>query len=341
MMERTDTMVKVRPAFGQRLRRVVPFLVSAGCVGLLLLLFWSRIPDVVRALGAADPTILVLAGGAYLLSIWALSARLSVIFRAFGIREALFRFFLFTIVGVFFNSFLPTAFGGDVVKASYAAGRTNRFGEAILATLVDRAIGLIGVLLVGSLGLSFYPAIQVATPVRWLPMVALLVLAVLMVACRVEHWVRWVLGWLERVPVIKRPELMGPIRATLDLLGAPPVLALAIGLTLASVTLSSLSLMAAARALGVNSSFTTFLLLMPVFTLASMLPSINSIGVREATFVIILRGMVPEEKALALSLVFYGLGMACGGIGGVVFVLRKQLKLDLNSAVTSRLMGHS
>ena len=320
-------------------RRATPFLVSGGCIGLLLLLFWGRVPDVISAIGMATPEMLAVAGGCYLLSIWVMSARLYVMFRAVGIRDAFFRFFLLTLIGLFFGSFLPTTVGGDVMKASYAAGRTNRLGDAIVATLGDRAVGFISVLLVGSIAVAFHPTLLPSAPVQWLPVAALLGLIVLMTVFHSERFVQWTLCSLEQLPIICRPELMQLARATLGVLRAPMLLSLGLALGLVSVMLSSLTLLAAARSLGIDSDLIVLLLLLPVMVLASLLPSINGVGVREVTFVFVLRGTMPEEKALALSLLFYGLGMACAAIGGLVFLLRRPLGLELSRTISSKMLG--
>jgi hypothetical protein len=63
---------------------------------------------------------------------------------------------------------------------------------------------------------------------------------------------------------------------------------------------------------------------------------VNGIGVREAGFVVVLRGIVPEEQALALGIMFYVVGMACSAIGGLVFLARKPLGLGLSPSLTAR-----
>jgi len=44
-------------------------------------------------------------------------------------------------VGCFFNNFLPTSIGGDMVKGYYIAKRTNRKMESLSAILMDRLFG--------------------------------------------------------------------------------------------------------------------------------------------------------------------------------------------------------
>lgn len=312
------------------LRRAAPFAVSVACLGLLLWLFGGRLPAVWQAVRAVNPWALVLAGLAYLLALYVLSARIGLVCRFFGIHQPTYRFFLYTLVGFFFNNFLPTSMGGDLLKSGYMAGRSGRLAEALLATFIDRVIGAAGIILAGSLGIFFFPSLGAGAGVLWLPAAIAASLVAVVLTLRVERWVARALGWLQRAPLAERLRLPVLARAMVDLARAPGALTLALLLTLASVVVSALALWITARALGIETGLLTFLLLVPVMTVASMLPSINGVGVREATFVVVLRGLVPEEEALALAIVFYGLTLGCSLLGGVTFLLRRPLGLTLS-----------
>jgi hypothetical protein len=69
------------------LRRVVPFAVSAACLGLLAALFQDRLPAVVGALRGADPVALAVASIVYLLVFYVLAVRMRVVLRALGVDQ--------------------------------------------------------------------------------------------------------------------------------------------------------------------------------------------------------------------------------------------------------------
>jgi len=48
-------------------------------------------------------------------------------------------------LGLFYNNFLPSAVGGDLIRAWYVTKHTHRRFEAALSVFVDRVIGLIGI----------------------------------------------------------------------------------------------------------------------------------------------------------------------------------------------------
>lgn len=50
------------------------------------------------------------------------------------------------LVGWFYNNFMPSSIGGDLIRAWYVTKHTDRKFEAALSVLVDRAIGLVATL---------------------------------------------------------------------------------------------------------------------------------------------------------------------------------------------------
>jgi len=320
---------------GGRVRRVAPLLVSAACVGLLVWVLRDRLPAVWQAMGATDPSIVALALLAFPLAWYALALRIAVVFRAFGFGQSSFRFFLYTLVGNFFDLFLPTNIGGDVVKAGYAAGGTNRVAAAFLATFLDRALGLLGTVLVGSVGLFFFPAFEAGPAALVLGVGVVTALAALMLVGGADRWTEPLLSRLERAALAKRLRVAAVARAVLDLFRTPRIALLTLLLSLCAHALSTLSLWLSARALGIETAYPTLLLVVPVITLAALVPSIKLVGAREAALVVVLQAMMPEAQALALTIVSSGVRLAWSGVGGLVFLLRKPLGLSLPKRANS------
>lgn len=74
-----------------------------------------------------------------LLSAW----RWQLLLRVQEIALSFRRVFALTMIGVFFNFFIPGGTGGDAVKMFYLVNETpGRRGKALLSVLVDRLIGL-------------------------------------------------------------------------------------------------------------------------------------------------------------------------------------------------------
>src|SRR3954451_11530365 len=124
-------------------------------LGLLYLLF-SRV-DVSRLWGVArqaSPAWLVMALVLYLAMVLSSAVRWGVLLRAqhvqlpFGFLTQSF------LVATFFNNFLPSNIGGDVIRIADTAPLAGSKTLAATVVLIDRGIGLLGLALVSALGAS-------------------------------------------------------------------------------------------------------------------------------------------------------------------------------------------
>ena len=82
-------------------------------------------------------------------------------------------------------------------------------------------------------------------------------------------------------------------------------------------------------ALGLNShiSLKLVLLAVPVASIAGMLPSINGMGVREMSLVIILRPFIGDDKALAIAFLWLCMILSVALIGGIIYPLMGLYKI--------------
>lgn len=78
--------------------------------------------------------------------------RWQLLLRVQDIQLSFHRVFALTMVGVFFNFFIPGGTGGDAVKIFYLVKETpGRRGKALLSVLVDRLIGLLALIVFAGL----------------------------------------------------------------------------------------------------------------------------------------------------------------------------------------------
>ena len=77
-----------------------------------------------------------------------------------------------------------------------------------------------------------------------------------------------------------------------------------------------------AEGMGIDISFATLLVLCPVLFLVTIVPvSLNGIGLREATFVVVLGSAgMSREDAFALGLAYFAVGLVTGALGGLALL---------------------
>ncbi len=88
------------------------------------------------------------------------SIRWNALMRALDIHLPQARTFVLSMVGSFYNTFMPGSTGGDLLKAYYASKHTPHRTHAVLSVLIDRIIGLLALIILGGLmaTLSYYLA---------------------------------------------------------------------------------------------------------------------------------------------------------------------------------------
>src|SRR3954465_15508828 len=132
-------------------------LLSLGkaAVSIVLLFFLFSRVDVGRLWSAARSASIpwLLFGLAlYYLVITLSSWRWSVLLEAQGLSLPLRRLMGSFFVATFFNNFLPSNIGGDVIRIADTAGPAKSRTLAATVVLIDRGLGLLGLVLLAALG---------------------------------------------------------------------------------------------------------------------------------------------------------------------------------------------
>lgn len=83
------------------------------------------------------------------------SYRWHELLKAVDVPMGIGRAFVINMVGSFYNSFLPGSTGGDAFKAYYASKQTPHRTRAVMSVLVDRAVGLLALIILGGTTATF------------------------------------------------------------------------------------------------------------------------------------------------------------------------------------------
>jgi uncharacterized protein (TIRG00374 family) len=242
------------------------------------------------------------------------------------------------LIALLLGQVLPTAVGGDAVRAVDLTRRTGEPAEAVSSVVVDRVVGLaaLGVLaaagaLAGGSGIGRGTAVALG-----LGVVALTALAGFAVfSRRLQPLLR------RCAPLAARLRMEGSLRALYRALHAyrshPGTLAWVFALGVVAQGMRAVSIGFLAQGMGLDLSFATLLVLCPVLFLVTVVPvSLNGIGLREATFVVVLGSAgVSREDAFALGLAYFAVGVLTGALGGVA-LLHRALKRERGRTGESR-----
>lgn len=268
---------------------------------------------------AADLRLYALALALALVGIFMRAARWLGLLRAVGARVPARRAVYLYFVGAFFNTFLPTGFGGDVVRVlEIGDGATS--AQAAGTALVDRLTGFIMLFV---LALAALPWAYGLLPANLAWAIGGLALAVLAGSALLfeGRLIRRLTGRLPRAISPAGDAWIGRTYAVITAVGWRGIagaLAWSLAFNLQLIVANGL----VARALGLSVSPWVFFAFVPVTTAALLAPiSISGLGVREGLYVLLFGQVdVGQTAAVALSLGVYSLDVAMGLIGGALYL---------------------
>ncbi len=235
------------------------------------------------------------------------------------------------LVASFFNNFLPSNIGGDVIRISDTARLAGSKTLATTVILVDRGLGLMALVLVAALGataaVQLHPAAAAPIWPIWL-------------------WAGFLVGAAATAPAVFAPDGFGRLLQPLTvfhpewvgeridtLTGAlsrfrdkPSALAGCFGGAVFVQATMVVFYFVTAYALHLNLAFSDISVIVPISFVVQMLPvSVNGFGVREATFSFYFSRIgQPIESAVLMSLVAQALIMLFSLTGAAVYVWRSK-----------------
>jgi uncharacterized protein (TIRG00374 family) len=305
----------------------VKILVSGG------LLYWllSKIDrgQLWDRLQSASPMWLAVALGLYLvmilISAWRWHRLLDAQHITVGFRHLTGSF----LVATFFNNFLPSNIGGDVIRIRDTAAAAGSKTKAATIVLLDRAIGLVGLVFVAALAATLATELGDREPFNplwlWVAMAAGAAgIGVVVFSPRLIHTLLAPLRlfhqeWVE----LRITRLMHSLEKFAQ---APMALLQCFGGSLAVQGVLIGFYAALAHAMHIPMPAVHLAVLIPMSFIVQMLPlSVNGFGVRESIFAFYFSGLgLPRESAIALSFLGAVLIMLFSMSGAGVMALRRK-----------------
>lgn len=295
---------------------VLRVLVSAGA---LAFLFWKiGLGETLAVLGQADLCYLLAAFLLFVISLVIRTCRWFVLLRGLALGIPFGRLVHLYFVGAFFNAFLPTGFGGDVVRALELSGDTNT-SAAVGTVLLDRMSGLLVLFAMGLIALPF-------TFTRLEPWLAGLLVGIaggglLAGALVLEgRFLRRVTGRLPSVFSLRGEGFLAQVYAAVTGCGRRAVLE-ALGVSLVFNVVNVLINWLCGLAVGIPQGPGFYFIVTPLISVTLLVPvSISGLGVRDWVAVALFGSVgVDANTAAAMSLSIYLVSAAAGLVGGMLY----------------------
>lgn len=230
------------------------------------------------------------------------------------------------LAAMFFNMFLPTRFGGDVVRIWDGSKRSKSLVKSSAVVLVDRATGIIVLFLFALVAALFRLDMARQVPVIW----AALALGLIGLAGVAFFFLPVFGGWLKKLPergIVKRLKHKAiEFRTTVIAYKNKPreftrATAWAVLLQMNVILFYFLI----GRALHLTIPLLDYFIFIPLVLLIQIIPiTINGLGLREGAYIEIFKFYgIPVESAWSFSIIEVAFGLILGLIGGAIYISRK------------------
>jgi hypothetical protein len=279
--------------------------------------------------------------------------RWGLLLRAQGVKLSPGSVFMYYMIGMFFNSFLPSTVGGDVVKVYYLSRFTKKGPAALASVAVDRLMGVGGMCVMAVVALLFGAGkLRAAIGPKKAASIFLIVggvsagLILFFLVVFSERLLRWLTALIPWAAF--RKKITDVHDALCVYRGQSPVLVktLLISTVIWVIIVTDTWLISRVfRATIPPISIWYFFLFIPTISVIMSLPiSFSGLGTREAAFILFFGSLacldpdglhpdVAKRHALMLSLNFYFVSLAASLVGGVIYILKDQLRFHRGEVV--------
>ncbi len=306
------------------LRGIVRFSIRALVSALLLIWLFSRIDarKVLHSFSLIPFEAWALAFFLYILSQVLSSIRWYVIVTTLGFRKSFFTILKYYFVGMYFNLFLPTAIGGDVLKVFFLARGKESKLKAGFSIFSDRIFGFWAMFVLGGTACLTHPGLL---PWKWQFLVVSIFLSSILFAifAPILRGILRVLsnGLFKKSTLFKA--IFQKVEALLIFWKHPVVLFKALFLSIILQLCGMYGAYLLGKGLLIPLNFDFYLAVIPLISVLTIIPiSVSGIGLREGGFALFfgIRN-VPMEKAITLSLGVFAIQAISALVGGGFYIL--------------------
>ncbi len=313
------------------MRHIKTILKALISISLLFYLVYTADPKkiaevFVNILRADGIFYLILAITLAMSSVLILSIRWKVLLIVYNIRVKLKKLFSFYLIGLFFNNFLPTSIGGDIVRIMKIVRVAGDKTQGTASVIIERIVGMASTLIMATLALTIISQQFKNQKLLIISFSLLLLITIFFASIISERIFSLLKRILNKITVFKiGDKLIKLFEAIHVFRNRKDVLFKILALSFLSQTIIVFLNYSIVLALELSVDLSYLFIVIPVTFLLTMLPSINGIGIREGGYVFLL-GKVGISGAGAITLSFLNLlcFIALSLIGAILFIFEKR-----------------
>jgi len=309
-------------------------LISIALISILLYIMGDKYGEIFRVLKGTRIPILCLSFIAFLCAITIASLRLMLIMMTQGIHLTFPSVISLTFIGFFFNNFLPTSIGGDVIKAYYISKMGLEKATAFTSVFIDRMLGLFSMIFITFFALLYANKIVIDKRVNYIIYAIAIGAVLILIFITNKNFAKKfsILFYFIRPIEDKVKKIYNGIhmyKYHKALMGQSFLI------SVLSQLLLFLSFWILLFSIGTRVSIKDIFLRMPIISIVSLLPSLNGLGLREGSTVIFFGPLIGKENAFAVSILGLLILFIVSFIGGMIYVFSPQFKIKIGEIKTN------
>jgi glycosyltransferase 2 family protein len=250
--------------------------------------------------------------------------RWQMLLKAVGINIPLSKLISSFSGGIFFNVFLPSTIGGDLVRTADLAAHTNKAKQVIATVFLDRLSGYIGLVILVLFGILLGRGlIHDKVVFSSIAGIVILLISILLVLFNNSIYTR-ITKFLSLPGAGRIKEMVKDTHREIHAFrNRKKMISYNLILSFFIQILSALSVYFISLSLGVKVSIIYFVIALPIIGAITLLPiAIGGLGLREGLYVVYFaKAGVIKQLALAMSLLSFSFTVIFGAMGGVIYVL--------------------
>jgi len=262
----------------------------------------------------------------FLGSLVILSWRWQILVRGYGIEIPTFSLFKYYLIGLFFNNFLPTGIGGDVLRIYNLVKDTGDRTISFASVITERLLGIASTLI---LTIFSFTILHDQFENNLLLYLALIMMAGVILFFNIAFSQKLELPieiLCNKITFLRLGERIQKFLEAIRFYSNSKIIYLKIlFISIISQTLIITKTYLLALALGIDVAYEYLFLVVPITFLLMMFPSINGIGFRDGGYVVFLAYIgISKAEALSLSFLTLLIPMLISIGGGILFMMQKK-----------------
>ena len=304
-------------------------IVSLGLIIYLVLTQFRDFRTIVSTLKDISLPLIILSAATHIYGIWITAYRWQSLLKTQGVRLSILSLSASTLVGLFFNNFLPTSIGGDVYRAYDVTKKSDLpMSSSISILVVERLSGIIASAAFAAAALFLgFTAIGGKSIV--IPILIFLAASIFIFFLILNPNILGLHRLAKKVKLLQKiiDKLSNVYNTFLSFKKYKWTLVRVIIFSLTLQFAVIVNYWLASKSLGIPLNLEVFIFIVPVVSIISMLPvSLGGIGVREGSLVFLMVSIGAQNaKAAMCSLLLFAMLLAMGIIGGLIYAIRPLL----------------